>query len=38
VYDEVVAWHIGRLDFTPGAKIKSQDLLLRPMILHRIIT
>jgi hypothetical protein len=37
VYDEVVAQHTGRLNFAPGIKIKSQDLLLWPRFIHRII-
>ena len=36
-YDYAVALHTGNNGFAPGAKIKSQDLLLRPRILHRII-
>jgi hypothetical protein len=38
VYDKVVVLHTSRYDFVPGAKIKSQDLLLRPRIIHQIIT
>jgi len=37
IYNETIALHIGTLDFAPGAKIKSQDLLLQPKIIHRII-
>ena len=37
MYNETIALHIGTLDFAPGAKIKSQDLLLQPNIIHRII-
>jgi hypothetical protein len=37
MYDEVVAQYTNRLDFTPGAKIKSHDLLLYPRIFYRII-
>ena len=36
-YDHAVALHTGNNGFAPGAKIKSQDLLLRPRLLHRII-
>ena len=37
IYDHAVALHTGNTEFAPGAKIKSQDLLLRPRLLHRII-
>jgi hypothetical protein len=36
-YDEVAVLHAGRYNFVFKAKIKSQVLLLRPRILHRII-
>ncbi|KAF9662218.1 hypothetical protein SADUNF_Sadunf18G0030400 [Salix dunnii] len=37
IYDYAVALHTRNTEFAPGAKIKSQDLLLRPRLLHRII-
>ncbi|KAF9663445.1 hypothetical protein SADUNF_Sadunf17G0050800 [Salix dunnii] len=37
IYDYAVALHTGNTEFALGAKIKSQDLLLRPRLLHRII-
>ena len=32
-----MAQHIGELDFASSAKIKSQDLLLKSRLIHRII-
>jgi hypothetical protein len=32
MYDEVVAQYTDQLDFAPGVKIKSHDLLLCPRI------
>ena len=37
MYDEVVAQYTGRLNLAPGVKIKSQDLLLWPRLIHQII-
>lgn len=37
VCDDVVIIHNGRDDFAMTAKIKSQYLMLRPRLLHRII-
>jgi hypothetical protein len=37
MYDKVVAQYTNRLDFTPGAKIKSHNLLLYLRIFYRII-
>jgi hypothetical protein len=38
VYDDIVIMHTNRHDFASGAKIKSQDLMLKPRLLHKIIT
>jgi hypothetical protein len=38
VYDDFVMMHTDRHDFASGAKIKSQDLMLKPRLLHKIIT
>jgi hypothetical protein len=38
VYDEDVIMHTGKHDFAPGVKVKSQDLMLRPRVLHKSIT
>lgn len=38
VYDDVLMMHTDRHDFASGAKIKSQDLMLKPRLLHKIIT
>lgn len=37
VYDNAIVLHTSRYDFSLREKIKSQDLLLRPRILVRII-
>jgi hypothetical protein len=37
IYDESVILHTCRNDFSPRAKIKNQDVLLQPGLLHRII-
>jgi len=38
VYDDVIIMHTCRHDFALAAKIKSQYLMLRSRLLHRIIT
>jgi len=38
VYNDVVVLYMGKYDFAPEAKIKNQDLLLKPRIIHKIIT
>jgi Ni,Fe-hydrogenase I small subunit len=38
VYDEDVIMHTGMHDFASSVNVKSQDLMLRPKVLHRSIT
>ena len=38
IYGEALIMHTRRENFAPDAKITSQDLMLRPRLLHRVIT